>query len=481
MPASVIRSPWIVWVVGAAGVAYFLSAVTNEAGGLLVPRNIVFATAAAGIVWMMIHLDPAWLISMGIGAGVFNGNWDRLGGFSSAAVPDRTLIAAGLVALLFRIPQQARDRPPVRARAEYWLIGAAALYVVISAIMAGTFGNDVAFFRLLDRFGLIPFLMFAIAPIAFRTRRQRHILLGSLVVTGAYLALVTWADALKFDALVWPDYIKDRSIGTTFSRGRGPFAAADANGLALLATSIAALIGMFVWRSNWVRFACFGVAGLGLAGTFITLTRSVWVGTGAAIVVTMLSFRQLRPFFLPAVATAYAAVFFMLAGIPGLAERAEERQNAKRPLWDRRNSTAAAVRMLADKPLFGFGWHQYVEKNSDYFVMHPDYPLTGQKYPLHNVYLSNAVELGVLGAALWLAAVMLVLAGAIFRRGPPELLPWRIGLVAIAVQWFAVSALAPFPYSFPNLLLWTWAGVVAGLAPEQRAALAMPARRLAPA
>jgi putative inorganic carbon (hco3(-)) transporter len=280
---------------------------------------------------------------------------------------------------------------------------------------------------------------------------------------------------------VWPKYILDDAVGVTHGRGRGPFAAADANGLALLACSAAALIGFREWRNRWVRYACLAVAVVGIAGTFLTLTRSVWIGTAAAGIVTMLAYRELRPFTIPVAAGAYAAVMLSLAVVPGLAKRADERQHAERPIWDRKNSNAAALRMLGDQPLFGFGWNQYNAKNGKYFIQAKNYPLTGQRYPLHNVYLSNAVELGVIGATLWLAAVLAAIGGGIFRRGPPELRPWRIGLTAIGIQWVAVSALAPFPYSFPNLLLWTWAGVVSGLALEQRWAPApIRARRLAP-
>ena len=479
MSALRSRSLWLAPFVALLGVALCASALTGYDTEPLLPRNLLIALAAGATLWMVLNADPVWLISIGIALGVFNGNWAELG-FGSTFVPDRLLIGAGLAALLLRIPPQAKERPRIQTRTEYWLVAAAAVYVTISAIVVGSIETNVAFFRLLDRFGLLPFFMFAVAPVAFRTRHQRNILLGTLIVTGAYLGVTTWADAIKLDSLVWPDYIQDPNVGITIGRGRGPFAAADANGLALLATAVAALIGLFRWRTGWLRAVCLGVALLAIAGTFLTLTRSVWVGTAAAGIVTMLSFRELRPFFVPAVAAAAAAVLLSLAVIPGLADRAEDRANDDRPVWDRRNSTAAAVRMLGDRPLLGFGWNQYTEKNTDYFVMHEDIPLTGQRYPLHNVYLSNAVELGVIGGTIWLVAVLACLGGAIVRRGPPELRPWRIALTALVVQWIAVSALAPFPYSFPNLLLWTLGGIVLGGQAVSRPAFAPAHARAIP-
>ena len=476
------RAPWIVWAVLAAGAAWYAAAIGQDANGTLTQRNIEIALAVAVVAYLALHVDPAWLISAGIAICVFNGNWEHMGLGSVTAAPDRLLLAAGIGALLFRIPPQAKDRPPIRTRPEYWLLAAAGLYVVLSAIAVGTIGQNAAFFRMIDRFGLLPFFMFAVAPVAFRTRRQRRILLGALIVTGAYVGFVTWAEAFKADAFVWPKYILDDSVGITHGRGRGPFAAADADGLALLSCAAAALVGFREWRPNWVRILCFGVAMVCLAGTFLTLTRSVWIGTAVAGVVTMVVFSELRPYTIFAIVGAYAAVTLSLAAIPGLAKRADERQHDQRPVWDRRNSNAAALRMLGDRPLLGFGWNEYQARNSDYFVQARDYPLSGQKYPLHNVYLSYAVELGAVGVAVWLIAAAAAIGGAIFRRGPPEMRPWRMALLAMTIQWLVVSALAPAPYAFPNLLLWTWAGVASGLLPEQAAVAraALRPRRLQP-
>ena len=60
---------------------------------------------------------------------------------------------------------------------------------------------------------------------------------------------------------------------------------------------------------------------------------------------------------------------------------------------------------------------------------------------------------------LWGAALFYAIGAAIFRRGPPELRWWRVGLIAIAVQWFVVANFVPLGYALPNALLWLWAGV----------------------
>ena len=80
--------------------------------------------------------------------------------------------------------------------------------------------------------------------------------------------------------------------------------------------------------------------------------------------------------------------------------------------------------------------------------------------PVHNAYLSNAAELGLIGVTLWIAAGVAAIGGAIVRRGPPWAVPWRIGLFAIAVMWGIVIFFTPLEGPFSPVVIWTWAGIV---------------------
>jgi O-antigen ligase len=115
--------------------------------------------------------------------------------------------------------------------------------------------------------------------------------------------------------------------------------------------------------------------------------------------------------------------------------------------------------MVEAKPVFGFGWQTFITKGVPYIRQSSSYPLTGAGIEVHNVFLSHAAELGLTGSALWTLALFSAVGGAILRRGPPELAPWRVGLVAIFIAFLVVANLGPLSYPFPNLLLWTWAGL----------------------
>jgi O-antigen ligase len=117
--------------------------------------------------------------------------------------------------------------------------------------------------------------------------------------------------------------------------------------------------------------------------------------------------------------------------------------------------------MIEAKPLLGFGWGRFPDKSVDYYRQSPDYPLTGV-HNVHNVYLANAVELGLLGALLWLAGCVVAVGGAVLRRGPPSLRPWKLGLIAIALSYAIVGLTTPLGYVLPAMLMWTIAGLAWG-------------------
>ena len=81
---------------------------------------------------------------------------------------------------------------------------------------------------------------------------------------------------------------------------------------------------------------------------------------------------------------------------------------------------------------------------------------------LHDSYLSYAVELGLVGACMWLASVLWGLGSAVLGAGAPDLSAWRIGLVAIGASFLVLCAVDPLSQNFTQLVLWTWAGVAAG-------------------
>ncbi len=429
----------------------------DSSSGIETAGHVLIGFGGAVLVWVLLIVDPSWPLSLGVAAMIFNSNWD----FVPSPLPlDRILIAVGLLSLLLRA-RSTDDILGGRPQAIHWILALLALYGFSSAVLSGSFGEPDARFGLLDRFGIVPFILFAVAPAAFATRRQRRVLLGTLTATGAYLAYTSIFGHIGPTSLVWPDYIVDPNVGIHSDRARGPFVEAGANGLALFECGVAAAVLAIDCADRWVRRACVLVV-IGCAVSIeLTLTRSIWISSAAALAIAMLAARETRRYFIPAAAGAIVLVLAILAFVPGFAGDASDRENDKQPIWDRKNANSAAVRMIEAKPLLGFGWFSFATENYPYQRIAEAYPITRRNINEHNVFLSNAVELGLPAALLWTGALLTVLlSGALSRRGPPDLRPWRIGMVAIGVQWLIVANFVPLGYAFANSFIWLWAGIL---------------------
>jgi putative inorganic carbon (hco3(-)) transporter len=442
--AAGLGALWLIYRVSPGG-AFFLLLLTTA------------LPAAAYVVW---HAHPAAVLSAGLGLSIFSGSWKYMG-FPELVAPDRLLIAAAIVTVIARAPQ-VRDRPPIQIGPIHWLLAATVAYIVASALAAGTFFEKAALLRLTDRIGIVSFLLFTLAPVIFAKAQHRSMLLGCLVAVGLYLAVTSFFEALGLTALVYPRYISDPAIGIHVGRARGPFLEAVGNGTAIYIGLVAAVIAARTWHGRWQRNVA-SVTALLCAGSLVfTLTRSVWVGSAAATVVTMLAHPQLRRWLLPVAVGAALMTAGTIAVVPGLGENVQTRESSQGPIWDRLNLSRAALNMAEAMPLVGFGWERFKVVGTDYFQQ-GDFPLTaGVGVNVHSAYLSNLAELGLAGTSLWLLSTVLAVWMALRRRGPPELVPWRYGLIAISVLFLVVSAFV-YPYLFGVVVLWMWAGIVYGV------------------
>lgn len=436
----------------AAAVAFAAALARGSGGVVAFEQATAILVGAIGLGAAMVA-RPSWTLSAGLAVAVFSGHWRDMG----VPVPlDRVLLPIGIVATV--VHEWRARRHALKTRPIDWLLMLVALYATVSAVLAGTLTRSDARFALLDRFSLVAFALFFVAPIAFREARDRAVLLATLVGVGAYLGVTAVLETTGPRALLLPRYIDDPTVGIHFDRARGPFTEAAANGLALYACAVAACIAFFTWRGRRQRILAGAVAALCALGTLLTLTRAVWLGAAVATVVTLLFARQTRRFVVPVLVGGAVIVLLAFAAIPGLEARATSRTNAQFPLWDRYNSNDAALRMIDAKPLLGFGWGRFQSDSSDYYRQSPNYPLTSVR-DVHNVYLANIVELGLVGGGLWLLALLAAVGRGVFERGPPEMRPWRIGLLAVSVSYAVTAFTTPLAFTLPTLLLWAWAGI----------------------
>jgi O-antigen ligase len=466
--------PISVDVVVGAGLAVVALSVLGYAvtGGADLPLLAGLVLGFAGACYLAVWSSPAWLISIGLALTMFSGNAGELG---LPVSPDRVLVAAGLMALAVKLPGVERERTIVW-RPLHAVLAATAAIGIVSALAVGTLGTQDGFFALLDRLGLVPFIVFTLAPLIYGRSKDRNVLLIVLVGTGAYLGITALLEGTHNGAFVWPRYIDDPSVGTHFGRARGPFVQPSAMGMAMYGCAVGAAVAAFTWTTKRSRRFAGAVVLLCVLGQIFTLTRSNWLATVVATTVALATTARTRRVLLPIVVAGATVLIAALTFVPGFADQASDRQADVKPLWDRYNTNRAALAMVKERPLTGIGWQMFEEKAPDYMHVAQGYPLTGLDIPVHNVPLSHAAELGVVGASVWLLGLLLAMGAAILRPGPESLEPYRLAMVAIFLNWVIVASFVPLGYAFPNLLLWLWAGVAAlghvsrPLTPEEIAA-----------
>jgi putative inorganic carbon (hco3(-)) transporter len=469
---AVWRPPWYAWVIAWLAIlalGYKFGPEKLHDGTLAVAWPPLAGAGVLGLrkLW---HLPPSVTMCIAIALSLFSGGWGLMG---LGGIPlDRLAIAILLAQVLLLAPGVA-STPRLRLRNVHLLLAVAILYALGSAVAAHTIGNGADLLALIDQFGVTPFLAFLLAPSVFAHERDRNLLLGLLVAIGAYLGATAIFESLGPHALVFPRYIVHVDAALPEGRAGGPFQSPVSDGFSTFACGVAAFIALSRWRGAWARaFAIFAIVVCAF-GCFLTLERGVWIaavaGTAAAALIT----RRGRRLIVPAAFTCALVIGGSLTLSPALASKVSGRVGYKVSVWDRKNQTAAGLRMVAAKPLFGFGWQRFISDNQQYFRQASSYPMTGystpeRPIPLHDTYLAYAVELGLVGLALWLASVVWGIGGAIFAGAGAGLGPWKLGLLAVSVFFLVVALFDPQPQPFPELLLWSWGGVALAALPPRR-------------
>lgn len=421
----------------------------------------VIVASALFVIW---RLDPVLSFTLALLLAPLSSNWEGVG-IPGILSPNRIILAVAVAGVLLRAAPSL-GRPVLRIRPVHWLMAVAGAYAVVSAVLSSTLLSRPSIASLGERFGIIPFLAFVAAPAVFRTERDRRVLLVALVVSGGYLGLTALFETIGLRSLVFPSYINDRTFGILPDRARGPFVEPAQNGLAMFACLSACVIAIGAWRSRLAKLSAIVVLVLCAAGVLFTLTRAVWIGAAAAVVVTPLVAPRLRRFSLGLGALAALVIAISLAVVPGLSAKASDRRTNQGTVYDRYALNRAALNMIEARPLVGFGWGTYFEHNRDYLQIGEEFPLPIriQNVPVHNLYLGYAAELGLVGTAIWLSAMALAVGGALFRRGSPDIQPWRWLLLAVTICYLSLSNFEPTT-TFSTLLLLLLAGVVNGGSP----------------
>jgi O-antigen ligase len=246
-----------------------------------------------------------------------------------------------------------------------------------------------------------PFITYFIAKRVEYNKQRTKILLAVLCGVGGYLGFTGICEHFGFEALVWPKYIMDPSIGTHWERVRGPFLESVAMGRILTVTLLCVLI-MATEVQGFKKGVLYVIALLEVGSIYFTYTRGPWIGFGAALlIICTLRSRMRRPGLVLIVAILIVGLLgvgskFSFFGEDTLFSR---RQNT---VDERMVSYATALKMGMENPMFGVGFGRFGVEWDNYFTPMPG-PLVNPETMSHNTFLGIFAETGMPALAFLLA------------------------------------------------------------------------------
>lgn len=245
------------------------------------------------------------------------------------------------------------------------------------------------------------------------------------IVVQTVIGILSWTSPSLVPAQ-WLGRAGERTVGT-FS-GPAPYT------ITLVFFALLVLYAAIRSTHPRTRLLLFGIVVASQLGVLLSLSRGSWLGGGLALLgIAVLYRREIGRF---AVAAALVALVLVLGPIGGLASVAQERLAVGDTVAGRLITNDAAVRMIADQPLSGFGYGQFERFDEGYKQRVGDIPLIlgGSS---HNTYLNMLAELGIPLTLLYLspALVLLAMTYRLWRRyRHSQVIDWRF----VSILWLAV-------------------------------------------
>jgi O-antigen ligase len=256
---------------------------------------------------------------------------------------------------------------------------------------------------------IVPFALFHVAMLVFRSEAQRKHFEIFVILVLAYLSFIAIAFLVDARSLIFPRFILDESLGFHPDRARGPFLQAVANGVSLN------ILGILVLALSQKRRTVVTLLWLALPlAVLATMTRAVWISFTMSTIV--LGFRLVKRRVL-AVCTLLVVAGLMV----GLAI-AFSNHSLKAALWDRTGERGPVDARLA---VYDAGWAMFQERPFTGWAaggMYAELARRMEGYHLrtfyvHNTYLALLVEFGVPGLALY--GILFFNLFRLSWRGPP--------------------------------------------------------------
>ncbi|KAA5542094.1 O-antigen ligase family protein [Roseiconus nitratireducens] len=286
----------------------------------------------------------------------------------------------------------------------------------------------------------LPVATYFIGRLARIRQRDFDWFLNALIGLGVYLSFTAVCEMTGLHALVFPKFMLDPNLWEFYGRGRGPLLNPVGNGF-VMGIALAAVCARFVGADRRGKAVALALGLILMLGGYATLTRSVWLGLLAAVIVVAFIHvpRWTRVLGL---VTGVLIAGLLMTGLKDdlLAmkrDKALSAADAAKSVELRPLLATVAWEMFKDRPLTGHGFGQYFQHHDSYHTIRRyGLPLEqARDYGHHNTFLAFLVDSGLVGLALFLAVLAGLAAGgwrmAHDREAP--LARRRIGLFTLAV------------------------------------------------
>ena len=268
-----------------------------------------------------------------------------------------------------------------------------------------------------------------------------------LLLFGVYLSFTAIFEVAKQWSLVFPQFIGDPKLGIHFGRARGPMLQSVRLGM-VLNLCLALLWTFPVWiypRERWTWLLAITLTPLFMLAIMLTYTRSIWMGTGAILLILLATMLQGKA---RTLTLGSLFVFAIVGGLilgPNLMAFKREYSEAETLESTRMRAAFAYVswQMFKDSPVTGFGFNQFQVYNRAYL----DDRTTNIRlesirgYVHHNSYLSLVVDLGLVGATLYTIVAICFLRNCWVIWAHPTALPLAKSSAVLSFCVVAVHAL----------------------------------------
>jgi O-antigen ligase len=253
----------------------------------------------------------------------------------------------------------------------------------------------------LFNFIFLPFGLYVIAKYTNYIRANTTVVLRTIVGIGLYLSLTAAFEHYELNALVWPKYIMDPTVGIQWGRARGPFLGSNPMGEWLIVVFLATCLLIQSARPAGKLFLqC--LIPLTVVGIYFTSTRGPWVCLALVLVILGVGGGKFG------VQSRIIICLVLIAFVAGIGSKFSLGEST---LFSRRQHTVdyrvsnfqTAIKMGLDNPLTGVGYGKFGARWNKYFGDEEQRLTTDLTDGNHNTFLGLFADLGFPGVSLYLA------------------------------------------------------------------------------